>query len=229
MARCGIRRRDLAVLVALLCLVPACGPVHTTVRPQAGALAKVTSVAVVVPPDGEFTVYYERAKATATGAVLFGLVGAAVSSSYNSSEDGKIADALRPQLAGFSCHDTFRAAIARVLAESNRFAEVRVLDKEPPEAEKAKYGAIATFRFVSWGVRLVDRTGRERVSSFVDIMASLRKPGADDPLWKENASVIGKGKHVLSDFRDSPEVTRREIVEVVEDAAYRMANNLIYN
>jgi len=229
MAQCGHRRRDLAVLVALLWLIPACGPVHTTVRPQAGTLAKVKSVAVVVPPDGEFTVYYERAKATATGAVFFGLVGAAVSSSYNTSEDSKIADVLRPQLAGFSCQEVFRAAVARALTESKRFAEVRVLEKEPPEAEKAKYDAIATFKFVGWGVRLVERTSGERVSSFVDIMASLRKAGAADPVWSENTTVIGKGKHALADFRESPDVTRREVAAVVEDAAYRVANTLIYN
>jgi hypothetical protein len=229
MVQSGKRIRDLLVWGSLLLLATGCGPVHTTVKPQAGALEKINSVAVVVPADGEFTVYYERAKGTATGAVLFGLVGAAISSSYNSSEDSKIAEALRPQLTDLSCHDTFRTAIARVLGESRKFADVRVLNSEPAGAERAKYDAIATFRFVSWGFRLVDQNNPERVSAFLDLNATLQKAGNETPLWDENVTVIGKETHSLSEFREKPDVTRREMGAVMDDAAYRLANNLIYN
>lgn len=229
MARYGKRIMDLAVLGSILLCVAGCGPVHTTVKPQSGALEKIKSVAVVVPPDGEFTVYYERAKGTATGAILFGLVGAAVSSSYNASEDSKIADALRPQLTDLSCQGAFRTAIARALGESRKFVDVRVLEGDPTETERAKYDAIATFRFVSWGIRLVDQNSPERVTAFVDLQATLQKTGTEAPLWDENVTVIGRETHPLSEFREKPDVTRREVSAVMDDAAYRLANNLIYN
>jgi hypothetical protein len=74
--------RGVAALLALVA-VGACGPVHSTVRPDAGHLTHISAVAVLVVEDGGFTVIKERAKATATGAAFFGLVGAAVSAAAN--------------------------------------------------------------------------------------------------------------------------------------------------
>lgn len=218
-----------AVSVALLLVLASCGPVHENVKPTADAGAKVKRLAVVIPEEGEFTVYYERAKATATGAVLFGLIGAAVSSAHNQSLDNKKAEALRTGLTDVSCLGLFRDTLRKTLEDSKRFDDVRVFGKEPDSKERSQFDAVATFRIREWGFRLVERGPTDKVASFIDLEIRMVEPAGDKVLWDEHDTVIGKGKHLLSEFEGDPALCGREVAETAQNAGYKVATTLIYH
>lgn len=217
-------RGHVVAAVAALSLA-ACGPVHTTVRPTANHLAGVQRVAVVVIEDGAFTVVKERAKATATGAVLFGVVGAAVASAANHSMDREETDKLRPALAGFSPAPTLRDAFVDALKSGGRI-DVEVIDAE--RALQGNHDAVIQLAIKEWGVRLPSRAISDRLAAFAEIQARMTRARTHDVLWDEHEVSLGSGRHDLSAYRLDAGLLRTELTDMLQSAGYRLANLLIY-
>lgn len=215
-------------LPLLLLSVSACGPVHTAIRPSAADIGAIRKLALVVTDEGSFTVIRERAKATAAPAVLFGLVGAAVASAHNQALDSREAEALAPQLSGFSARSTLRESFVRTLKESGRLTDVHVLEKEPDATESRNYDALIAVRIKDWGLRLPAPTGSEQLAAFVEFQATMVRPTTRETLWDEHDTVLGQGRYGLGAYREDTNLLRRELNEAIEGAGYRMAVHLLY-
>lgn len=215
----------LLTLVVLLAAV-ACGPV-STVRPDADNLANVRRVAVLVVEDGGFMVIKERAKATATGFALFGVVGAAVSSMANRTMDSGEADKVRPGLAGFSPTSVLRESFVETLKSSGRVA-VDVADSEAGLQALTGHDAIVRLTIKEWGVRLPNPSISDQMAAFVAVQARMSRVGSQDMLWDEHEVALGRGRHELSQYQSDATLLRNELTETVHDAGYRLANHLIY-
>jgi hypothetical protein len=213
-------------LAAAALLLVACGPIHTTVRPTVNHLAGVQRIAVVVIEDGAFTVIKERAKATATGAVLFGLVGAAVASAANHSMDREEADKLRPGLSDFSPTPPLRDAFVGALKSGGRI-DVEVVDSERVLAGKS-HDAIIRLTVNDWGVRLPSRAISDQLAAFAEIQARMTRAGSQEILWDEHEVSLGNGRHDPSAYQQDPGLLRRELTDMLESAGFRLANLLIY-
>jgi hypothetical protein len=215
------------VLAAMTMLsLAACGPIHTTVRPTVNHLAGVQRVAVVVVEDGAFTVVKERAKATATGAVLFGLVGAAVASAANHSMDREETDKIRPGLAGFSPAPPLRDAFMGALKSDGR------IQVEMVESERALQGkdhdVIIQLTIKEWGVRLPSRAISDHLAAFAEIQARMTRARSQETLWDEHEVSLGNGRHDLAAYRHDAALLRSELTDMLQSAGYRLANLLIY-
>lgn len=220
-----MRGRLLAPVVLLAAV--ACGPVHSTVRPDAGNLANVRRVAVLVVEDGAFTVVKERAKATATGAALFGIVGAAVSAAANQSMDSGEADKARPGLAGFTPATVLRESFVETLKSSGRVA-VDVADSEAGLQALKGHDAIVRLTIKEWGVRLPTRAISDQLAPFVEVQARMSRVPGQDVLWDEHEVALGRGRHDLARYQSDGTLLRSELTETVHEAGYRLANHLIY-
>jgi hypothetical protein len=223
-------RRVKVVSAGLLLLIGlvACGPVHQTVRPDSNNLGNVKKIAIVIPPEGEFTVFYERATATAAPAIMFGLVGAIVASAHNKYSDEALAKTIGNHMDGFSCRSVFKDSLIKSLIDSKRFSEVQVFDKELELGEISKYDGLLTFQIPNWGIRLVERGQNELLAAFVEIEAKMVLGTTSNVIWDEHDTVIGQNKRLLSLYQNEQELCRKDLYETAEDAGQRMANILIY-
>ena len=204
----------------------ACGPIHTTVRPTISHLGGVQRAAVVVIEDGAFTVVKERARATATGAVLFGVIGAAVASAANHGMDREETDKIRPGLAGFSPAPPLRDAFVDALKSSGRI-EVQVVDSER-ELQGKDHDAIIYLTIKEWGVRLPSRAISDQLAAFAEIHARMTRGRSQEVLWDEHEVSLGNGRHDLSGYRQDAAMLRGELTDMLQSAGYRLANLLIY-
>jgi hypothetical protein len=214
------------VLAAAAVSLAACGPVHTTVRPTVSHLAGVQRVAVVVAEDGAFTVVKERAKATATGAVVFGLVGAAVASAANHGMDREEADRIRPGLTGFSPASPLRDAFVGALKGGGRI-EVDVVESERL-LQGQDHDAIIRLTIKDWGVRLPSRAISDKLAAFAEIEARMTRGRSQEVLWDEHEVSLGNGRHELAAYRQDAVLLRGELTEMLQGAGYRLATLLIY-
>lgn len=214
------------ILAAAALSLAACGPVHTTVRPTVSHLAGVQRVAVVVAEDGAFTVVKERAKATATGAVLFGVIGAAVASAANQSMDREETDKMRPGLTGFSPAPALRDAFVEALKGSGRL-QVEVVDSERT-LQGQDYDAVIHLTVKEWGVRLPSRAISDKLAAFAEIQARMTRARSQDMLWDEHEVSLGNGRHDLEAYRADAALLRGELTDMLQSAGYRLANLLIY-
>lgn len=214
------------VLVATAFSLAACGPIHTTVRPTVSHLTTVQRVAVVVIEDGAFQVVKERAKATATGAVLFGVVGAAVASASNHGMDRDEADKIRPRLGDFSPTAPLRDSFVEALKSSGRL-EVDVVDSERAR-EGRSHDAVIRLTINDWGIRLPSRAISDQLAAFAEIQARMTRGSSQELLWDEHEVSLGNGRHDLAAYRQDGALLRSELTDMLQSAGFRLANLLIY-
>ena len=214
------------VLAAAALSLTACGPIHTTVRPTVSHLTGVQRIAVVVVEDGAFTVVQERAKATATGAILFGVVGAAVASAANHGMDRDETDKMRPALGDFSPTFSLRDAFVDALKSSGRI-EVDVVDSERALQGKSP-DAIIRLTINEWGVRLPSRAISDHLATFAEIQARMTRTSNQEILWDEHEVSLGSGRHDLAAYRLDAGLLRTELTDMLQSAGFRLANLLIY-
>lgn len=209
----------------LIIFVVSCGPVHKQVRLYEN-INKVKNLAIVVPSEPEFTVIYDRAKATDMP-VLFGLVGVAVAAGYNQSQDNAKAKILVPESWSLSCRSIFLESLCKTLKEAGRFDEVKVFDKELESKDISRHDAVVTFIMKYCGVRVAERE-TDQLASFVELEITMIQTHDNQTLWDEHEVVLGKGRYSFDSYKGDKELLQNDLKETVETAGFSMASRLIY-
>src|SRR5687767_6279957 len=213
-----------AMCLTLALLVTGCAA-QEPLRPTATALTDVRTIAVVVPTDGTFIVIRERARATATPALLFGVAGAAVAAAHNKSADDGERDKLALHVAGLSSRtvfiESFRKAIA---AEGMR--TVTVLGTEPDAATLRSYDGVLRLVLHEWGLRLAPAAGVERMAPFVEVRTTMVRTKDATSVWDEREVILGPGRHELSALHADHALVRAEITDTLERAGLRVGRQL---
>lgn len=210
----------------LIAFVVSCGPVHKQVRLYDN-INKVKKLAVVVPSEPEFTVIYERAKATAAPAALFGIIGATVASGYNQSQDNAKAKVLVPEPGGLSYRSIFLESLCKTLKDAGRFDEVKVFDKELDSEDISRHDAVVTFNMKYCGVRMANRE-TDQLASFIELEIMMIQTHDNQTLWDEHEVALGKGRHSFYSYKGNKELLQNDLKETAESAGFSMANRLIY-
>jgi hypothetical protein len=213
----------MAVLFSLIALV-GCAPVHQTIRPGGRNLDSIKKLAIVIPLEGNFAVFYERAKASSTPFWIGGVVGLSIAASYNQSQDDTLAKSFTNYLDGFSCRSVFKDSLTKSLMGGGRFSEILVFDKEPEPVEISKYDGILTFRILNWGICIVERGDPDLLASFIQLEARMVHVPTSNLIWDDHDKVIGQNKRPLDSYQKEKESFRKDIQETVEDAGRYMAN-----
>jgi hypothetical protein len=222
-----MRLRVLVGVMLTFATIMACGPVYRTVRPTDAELKPIRSIGVVIPKEGEATVIFERARATAGPAFMFGLVGATIASAGNATMDSNKAKTVRPLLKDFSCRTVLFNAFQRALSASGRFAEIRLLDKAPDAKAGDAPDGVVTLAIHDWGLRLMQQDS-EQLSAFVEIEADLRGIREQRWLWDEHDSFLSGRAHNLSEYQGDGALLKAELTDAIERAGGELAGQLAY-
>lgn len=224
--------RGTAALLLAGAIATACGPVHETVRPTTGSLGRPNRLGMAVVAaegaDGSMTVILDRAKATATGAVVFGLIGAAVSSAYNESADAGKAKRLAPHLAGFSSRAVLVGALRAELAQSGQGTAVRLFDRLPSPVEAQALDVLVTVRIERWGLRLAPQTPTDLLAGFVELDVKAVRVANGQTVWSEHDVVLGQARQPFEDYERDADLLRREVWTTLENAGQRLAVKVLY-
>jgi len=203
-----------------------CGPVHNELRPKPSEVRALKKLAITIPREGEFTVINERAKATAVPAVLFGAIGAAVASSYNTSEDSKDAKVISLGIGDPNCRDLFRASLANTL-EGAQGIQAQIFDRALEPKEGSGFDGVLELDIHQCGFRLVDQN-TQVLAAFIELGVTLELTTSNEKIWDDRESIVGMDRFYLSSLRDDPEMIRREFEDLLTDAGTRIANYILY-
>jgi hypothetical protein len=210
-------------------------------RPSENQLQGVGRLAVVVPAQSTFTVLNERTKLGGFGrmpapmgvldaAVILGLyaiVGVTQLASA-SAADAALTTAVAPHVAAISAPSVLGEAFVNALRASGSFGEIRMLDREPQGDELKRFDAVVLLKVPAWGLSRVTREEQELIAGFAKVHARLSMASSGDVVWEEEEDVFGRGWHALDFFKQDPELTRRELTEMLERAGWRFAAELTY-
>jgi hypothetical protein len=117
-------------------------------------------------------------------------------------------------------------AFVRTLMASGRFQGVRVLDREPVGAERGH--AIVRLTVPSWGLVHVREGKPDLLAGFADVRAQVVVPETGAVLWEHEEDVTHPERLPLQAFSRDREVARQRMMDVLERAGRRLANEYLY-
>ena len=179
------------------------------------------AVSLHVDRDGSFEVLHSRATSTATSAVFFGLIGAAVTGGQESGEDREREAQLLPLFADATCRETFTTAFAHRLREK----QVALLAPRPEESVAPEIWV----RIDACGFKLMDPDSGDLAAFFAAEYAILDAPARDTPRDRSRLLMIGRQRQTWEELTANGELAASLFDNVKVRAGRRLANKVIYD
>ena len=162
-------------------------------------LSKLTKAGILVESRHSLSVRIAREQMTNTGAVLFGLVGAAVEAGYKSSKDSGYEEEIGRVLGDFDPVKDSAAAFREKFLAGKVFPIVEVVQTENARGLKEQgFDAVFKETIEEWGLRLC--SGEENVQVGFDIHAQLVSLQNDRTIWERDELFMEGPCRPLSDF-----------------------------
>ena len=210
-------------------LLTACTPTTgTRIVLTQGELKKITSIGVAAKKDQEFSVLLSRQEGTATGAVLFGLVGAAVESAMRHSADTKIEEKFKPIVSDYDLEREFNLSLLQHLQASKFFASaVSVEAKNNPLYADEALDAVLEVTIREWGLRRCVGPGAGLVQVGIAVLGRLLLVGDRRTLWERDELYLDGDCRLWHSFQSQPAL-KEHLSRTVDDLAGKIINEMLY-
>jgi len=119
-------------------------------------------------------------------------------------------------------------AFARTLQVSGPFNQIAALDREPVGDERRQADAIVRLSVPSWGLMRVREGNPDLVAGFADVRAQIVLLETGVVLWEYEEDVTHPQRLAVDAFTHDRALTRQELIDVLERAGRRLANELVY-
>jgi len=162
--------------------------------------------------DGEFDIIYHRAGTNSSGAILFGLIGAAIQEGTKSSQDEEKQQQILPLITSSSCSAQFDVSLKNKLMKKHVFSEEKSIPNLTVKIDKC-------------GFKVVDSTTM-LMSSFV--LAKFTYNGLSKETYEETIYITGKKKYSYDELIKNISTSNEEFEKVKKKAGQRIANKIIY-
>ncbi|PYN03849.1 MAG: hypothetical protein DME02_22755 [Candidatus Rokuibacteriota bacterium] len=228
--------------VAVLCILalPALSGCASSApaRQQAGRpFDDVRRLTVVVSGESQFNVVEHSAEPGRTFDALLkwsrygtllkpiaGLVHQAINwlmaSDSKTDAAGDLRDVSPSQLVARAFEETVRA--------SGRFEEIRTLGREPVGDDRRRDDVVVRLTVPAWGLVRVSDGDPGLLSAFADVRAEMIALDTGTVLWKNDEDVTDSERLPLKSFTGDRPLTRQRLIDVLQRAGRRMANELLY-
>jgi len=164
---------------------------------------------------------------TNTGAILFGLVGAAVEAGYKSSKDSGYEGEIGRVLGDFDPVKDSAAAFREKFLAGKVFPIAEVVQTENARGLKEQgFDAMFKETIEEWGLRLC--SGEENVQVGFDIHAQLVSLQNDKTIWERDELYMEGACRPLSDFRSDRELLRTSLRRATDTLAGRIVNEIAF-
>jgi hypothetical protein len=232
-----------AFLVAFLVALSGCAtsaPAPRTSEVRGDSLHRVV---IVGSGESKFTMVHAGAQATQTfdgivaevikwipanyGAIV-APIAKIVSSVINSSAEAKRSAAAESHVGAVSPRSVVADAFARRLEASGQFAEVRAAEREPVGDDRRHIDAIIRLTVPAWGLVRVREGKPDLLAGFADVRAQMVVRGTGTVVWEHEEDVTHAERLPLQAFTRDAEFARQGLIEVLERAGERMANEFLY-
>lgn len=190
-------------------------------------LSNIAKAGILIESKHPLSVRIAREQMTNTGAILFGLVGAAVEAGYKSSKDSGYEEEIGRLLGDFDPVKDSAAAFREKFLAEKVFPIVEVVQTENARDLKEQgFDAVFKETIEEWGLRLC--SGEENVQVGFDIHAQLVSFQDDRTIWERDELFMEGSCRPLSDFRSDRELLRSSLKRATETIAGRIANEISF-
>ena len=129
---------------------------------------------------------------------------------------------------GISPRTVVAAAMARKLRASDWFEEIRTLERGPPAEDRRRDDAVVRVMVPAWGLVRVRDGDPDLLAGFADVRGQMMQSGTGVFIWDGSQDVTSPEEFPLGAFMKDREFARQEMIDVLERAGQRLANELMY-
>ena len=140
---------------------------------------------------------------------------------------GRAADTA-PHVRDVKPHAIVAAAFGRALVASGRFDQVRVLEGEPVGDERSRTDALIRLTVPAWGLVRVREGNPDLLAGYADVRAQMVVRPTGAVVWEHDEDVTQPERHSLKTFTNDSALARQELMDVLERAGQRLANEFLY-
>jgi hypothetical protein len=119
-------------------------------------------------------------------------------------------------------------AFTRALATSGRFDEVRMVAREPIGDDRRESEALVRVIVPAWGVVRVREGTPELMAAYADTRAQVVVRPTGTVVWEHDEDVTHGERLPLQAFSTDSDLARQALLDVLERAGQRLANELLY-
>lgn len=174
-------------------------------------------VNIGVTRDGSFEVFHSRAKSTATGAALAGLIGAAVQTGIESSSDSKKTTAVLAKIKDSSCRSRILTSLEDKLVAKDYLVEL---------TEDMLYPNL-NLSIDYCGFKIVN-TQTNAMAAFARLTATYLDINKKQ-IFKEVILITGRQEIPYSELESGDVDVETELSQVLQNTGKRIANKIIYH
>jgi hypothetical protein len=224
------------LLVLVVAAVSGCAS-SPPVRPTARPFDDVRQLTVVVSGESQFTVLENSAEPGRTfdqvlawnpyGALLKPIADLVHQVNNWFVEFDRKADA-SADLRDVSPAWLVARAFEETLRASGRFDEIRTLQREPAGDDRHRADIVLRLTVPTWGLVRVREGDPDLLSAFADVRAEMVARSTGVALWKGDEDVTDPERLALKAFTSDRALTRQQLLDVLERAGRRLANELLY-
>jgi hypothetical protein len=235
-----LRALTLVLLVAMFSLW-GCASAAPPPRPAARPFDDVRRVAVIVSGDSAFSI---EEHAVEPGRTFDEVIKWIPSFSYqamlrpaaqlihrgiNWALGADRAVLVASSLRGVSPRSVVADSLARTLEASGWFTDVRTFDREPSGEDRRRADAIVRVSVPAWGLVRVREGEPSLLSGFADVRGQMTMRGTGVVLWEYREDVTHAEQVPVDAFLNDREFARQEMIDVLERAGQRLANEILYS
>ncbi len=213
----------LTLVIALLFL-QACAT-HNEVRVAHTKDIPINNLAIVVPEKpGDFELLYDRARSTATGAAMFGLIGAAVSEGYNSSNDSKKESYIAKAVQSQDYNQILRTSLTETFRQDSSIQITHFNSR--PEVMGEGIDAVAYVDVEEYGFSFSNQNS-ENLSPYVVLTIKVESSGGQ-VIWDNREKFVGESVGYFYELKRDSEIASRSLKELFDEVGSRVSYNIIY-
>lgn len=184
--------------------------------------ADTKTIYIEIVGEGKFEVLYHRVLSNAVGAAIGGLIGAGIQSGIEAGKDEEKTKELGPLIAKDTWKNQFLDTLNdKLVAEG--FMAVWV-----ESSRDSGNGNVLKIYPEQYGFKLVD-TSTRLVSAFVDFKASFSSGNMKKEGEKEAYYITNKNQYTYENLLSDKSPVNSDLEAVLEKAANRLANKIIYS
>ena len=198
----------------------------TKTNVTASELAKIRKTGVVVESQQPISIRIARDNMTNTGAILFGLVGAAVEAGYKSSKDAEHEESVGRVL-NFDPVKEHAVALRDKLMEVKAFPNVEIVQAGDSRVLRTQgFDAVFKETIEEWGLRLC--SGESNVRVGFDVHMQLVSLQNEAVIWERDELFMDGPCRPLSDFQADRELLGASLKSATQTLAGKTANEIAF-
>jgi hypothetical protein len=132
------------------------------------------------------------------------------------------------QVGGLSPGTVVVDAFTRALVASGQFDQVRTVAREPIGDDRREMDALVRVVVPAWGLVRVRDGKPDMMAAFADVRAQVVVQPTSTVVWEHDEDVTHGERLPLQAFTRDSALSRQAMLDVLERAGQRLANELLY-